>query len=1218
MVQFDKLRLSGFKSFVDPTELAIESGMTGIVGPNGCGKSNLVEALKWVMGETSAKQMRGSEMEDVIFAGTGSRPARNIAEVTLSLDNKTRTAPAAVNDADQLDVVRRIERGHGSAYSVNGREIRARDVQTLFADAATGSRSTALVSQGRIGTLINAKPADRRGIIDEAAGITGLYARRHEAELRLRAAEQNLARVQDVLVALEEQHKGLKRQARQASRYRNLSDHIRRAEATVLALKLANAERDLAESSERLKEAEAQVADLTRLVGLATTAQAEAATSLPPLRNEEAAAAAALQRLRVAHDALTAEGERVAAAQLEAETRLQQTQQDLAREQGRKGDAERAIAELDIQRERLEEEQVGEEDRAEAAHQARDAAQAETVAAEGELDRLTRQIAADEALRQSVGRELAELQDRLRRLTVRRDEVAAQQQQVEAELANLPDLDEVEAALEAAREGLEEARLNGQEAIETAREAERYESEAARQAAAKAEAERREMERARAAERQAAEASHATAVEALQKVGARLTKLRAEEAGVAAALKSAADSLWPPLLDALTVEPGFEKALGAAFGEELEASSDRGAPVHWLPLDPFADAPPLPEGVTPLADHVQALPELARRLAFIGIVADDDAGAILQAGLKPGQQLVTREGAVWRWDGYTMRAGAPSTAAVRLSQRNRLAELRYQIDGVVAEQAVVQARVDAEKTWLEAARDAEKTCVEQARAFERSVAESARRKAQEAGEATRHAERAAQSAIATAERLAMQARDRHAEIARRTDQLRTRLAGFETTVAEMAGDIADAEMRRTFREARLSSISDSQADRVEAGNLRARIAELRAALVEAEAHCNRLARESAMRGERLAQIARDHESWTQRLSDADRQIVELDARREQTAAAIAELAAKPAEIEAKRETLADEIEKAETARQEAADRLAIAESRLSEADKALKMTETETAQARENRVRREGQVEQATRDREAVVERIVERLRCEPDGVLAIAEVQSIEELPELDKAEHRLDRLVHERETMGAVNLRAEEEANELEQQITGMTTERDDLIAAIGRLRQGIQSLNREGRERFVAAFEQVSGHFQELFTKLFGGGKAELRLTESEDPLEAGLEIHASPPGKKLQVMSLLSGGEQALTALSLLFAVFMTNPAPICVLDEVDAPLDDLNVERFCGLVQEIAGRTDTRFLIITHHRVTMARMDRLYGVTMTERGVSQLVSVNLQEADRMVA
>jgi chromosome segregation protein len=1218
MVQFDKLRLAGFKSFVDPTELTIESGMTGIVGPNGCGKSNLVEALKWVMGETSAKQMRGAEMEDVIFAGTGARPARNIAEVMLTLDNRTRMAPAAVNDTDQLDVVRRIERGHGSSYSVNGRDIRARDVQTLFADAATGSRSTALVSQGRIGMLINAKPADRRGVIDEAAGITGLYSRRHEAELRLRAAEQNLARVQDVLVALEEQHKGLKRQARQASRYRNLSDHIRRAEAAVLALRLASSERELADAGQRLTEAESQVADLTRLVGLATTAQAEAATSLPPLRNDEAAAAAGLQRLRVAHDALTAEAERVAQAQQEAETRLRQTQTDLEREHSRMSDAQAAIAGLDDQRERLEEERIGEDERAAEAAEARDTAQAETATTEAEHDRLNRQIAADEALRNSVSREIADLRERLRRLVVRRDEVLGQQQRIESELAGLPPLDEVEAELALAREALEEARFEGQAAIEAAREAERYESEAARAAVAEAEAERLEMEQARAAERQAAEASHAAANDTLQKIVARLTKLRAEEAGVAAALKSAASSLWPPLLDAITVEPGFEKALGAAFGEELEASSDRGAPIHWLPLDPLADVPVLPEGATPLGAHVETLPELARRLAFIGIVADEETGAALQATLSPGQQLVTRDGAVWRWDGYTMRAGAPSTAAVRLSQRNRLAEIRAQIEGVVGEHDTAEERAMAEADLLAAARNAEKTSVEQARAHERDVAQAARRKAETAGEATRAAERASQQSISAADRAAAVARDRHADVARRTDQLHARQTGIEQSMGEVVVDITDLEMRRTFREARLSSISDSQADRAEAGMLRARIAELRAALVEAEGNCNRLAREAAMRVEQLGRIVQDQTGWSKRLAEAEGQILELDDRRGQIVEALEELAAKPEEIEAKRETLASQIDEAELKRQEAADRLAIGETRLGEADKAVKMTETELAMARENRVRREGLVEQATRERETVVERIAERLRCEPDGVLALAEVQSLEELPEIAKAEQRLEKLVHERETMGAVNLRAEEEAAELEQQIVGMTAERDDLVAAIGRLRQGIQSLNREGRERFVAAFEQVSGHFQQLFTKLFGGGKAELRLTESEDPLEAGLEIHASPPGKKLQVMSLLSGGEQALTALALLFAVFMTNPAPICVLDEVDAPLDDLNVERFCSLVKEIAGRTDTRFLVITHHRVTMARMDRLYGVTMAERGVSQLVSVNLKEADQIAA
>ncbi len=937
------------------------------------------------------------------------------------------------------------------------------------------------------------------------------------------------------------------------------------------------------------------------------------------MRNDEAAAAAALQRLRVAHDALTAEAERVAQAQQEAETRLQQTEQDLVRERGRKSDAEAATAELDGQRARLEQERVGEEDRAAAAAEARDTAQAETHAAETEHDRLTRQIADDEALRDSVGREIAELQERLRRLAARREEIAGQQRQIESELAGLPALAEVEAARDAARSAFDEARQQGQQAIDAAREAERYESDAARQAVAKAEAERIDLERARAAERAAAEASHAAAAESLQKVNARLTKLRAEEAGVAAALKSAADSLWPPLLDALTVEPGFETALGAVFGDELEASSDRGAPVHWLALGPIADAPALPAGATPLGDHVKTLPELARRLGL------HRRRGRRRHGHRPAGRPQARPAAR-----HARRRGV---ALGRLHHARRRA-----VDGGGAAQPAQPAGRDPPADRRGGRRTRDRPGARRGRSglrwprpamprrppSSRRARTSARwprrrgARSEDAGEATRAAERTAQETIAIAERAAAEARDRHTDVARRTDQLRTRLGGIEQAAAEMVGDIADAEMRRTFRQARLSSISDTQADRVAAGALRARIAELRAALVEAEGNCDRLAREVAMRVERLGQIAQDHAGWSNRLADAEGQIVELDARREQIAALIAELAAKPAEIEAKRMALGEEIAKAEHNRQQAADRLAVGETRLGEADKALKQAESELSTARETRVRREGQVEQATRDRESVVERIVERLRCEPDGVLALAEVQSLDELPEMEKAEHRLERLVHERETMGAVNLRAEEEAGELEQQITGMTSERDDLVAAIARLRQGIQSLNREGRERFLVAFEQVSGHFQQLFTKLFGGGKAELRLTESEDPLEAGLEIHASPPGKKLQVMSLLSGGEQALTALSLLFAVFMTNPAPICVLDEVDAPLDDLNVERFCALVKDIAGRTDTRFMVITHHRVTMARMDRLYGVTMAEQGVSQLVSVNLMEADRLVA
>ena len=484
-----------------------------------------------------------------------------------------------------------------------------------------------------------------------------------------------------------------------------------------------------------------------------------------------------LQRLRVAHDALTAEAERVAQAQQEAETRLQQTEQrscPRARPQGRRRGGDRRAR----RPARPARAGAGGRGRSRRRRRPRRATprKPRPHAAETEHDRLTRQIADDEALRDSVGREIAELQERLRRLAARREEIAGQQRQIESELAGLPALPRSRPRSTPPARAFDEARQQGQQAIDAAREAERYESDAARQAVAKAEAERIDMERARAAERAAAEASHAAAAESLQKVNARLTKLRAEEAGVAAALKSAADSLWPPLLDALTVEPGFEKALGAAFGDELEASSDRGAPVHWLPLGPIADAPALPDGATPLGDHVKTLPELARRLAFIGVVADEATGAALQAGLKPGQQLVTRDGAVWRWDGYTMRAGAPSTAAVRLSQRNRLAEIRQQIDAVAAEHATAQARVEAEAGCAGRGPRCREDLASSRRA--RTSARWPRRRgarSEDAGEATRAAERAAQSAIAAAERAAAEARDRHTEVARRTDQLRTRL-----------------------------------------------------------------------------------------------------------------------------------------------------------------------------------------------------------------------------------------------------------------------------------------------------------------------------------------------------------------------------------------------------------------------------------------------------------
>ena len=398
--------------------------------------------------------------------------------------------------------------------------------------------------------------------------------------------------------------------------------------------------------------------------------------------------------------------------------------------------------------------------------------------------------------------------------------------------------------------------------------------------------------------------------------------------------------------------------------------------------------------------------------------------------------------------------------------------------------------------------------------------------------------------------------------------------------------------------------------------LRTELAELRAQQAEQRSAHDGLVAESERRGERLLAIETEATSWRHRAAGAAERLADLVERRSTAEEEQLRLAARPDELDDQRASLMDQIAETEAKRNEAADRLATAETGQMEVDRALKAAEAALAEVREQQVRAEAQVERAERDRQAVVERVREKLAIAPENILVAAEIEEGETIPAADAAAARLERLTHERDGMGPVNLRAETEAAELQEQITTMQTERDDLLAAIARLRQGIGALNREGRERLMAAFAQVNEHFQELFARLFGGGSAHLTLTEEEDPLEAGLEIMASPPGKKLTSISLLSGGEQALTAVSLLFAVFLTNPAPICVLDEVDAPLDDSNVDRFCSLLNHLAHSGATRFLVVTHHRMSMARMDRLFGVTMGEPGVSQLVSVDLARAEEM--
>jgi chromosome segregation protein len=1141
-MKLTRLRLIGFKSFVEPTDFLIEPGLTGVVGPNGCGKSNLVEALRWVMGETSHKSMRAAEMDDVIFSGTNNRPGRNTAEVAIQIDNQKRQAPALFNEQDTIDVSRRIEREKGSLYRINGREVRARDVMTLFADASTGSRSPALVHQGRIGEIIQAKPEQRRRVLEEAAGISGLHARRHEAELRLKAAEANLVRVEDVVNQLSGQIDALKRQARQAIRYRNVSQEVRKVEATLHYLRWTNATTEVADS-ERAK-------DLSvRAVAEATIAQTEAgkgreerAAAVPPAREAEARAAAALQRLVLARDTLDAEETRANERLAELDRRLAQFEQDVARERALIADADAALAALAQEEDTLNHETQSSAARRLGADQRAAAADAVVSQAEQTFEDLTGQLADLTARRNQLASAAREQAERLTRMT---SEIANIESGLAAAAASKPDLAAMAAGVEAAQIAVaqaEQAALAAEQNHAAARKA----LDAARIPLADAE----------------------RTVQRLDTEAKTLMKLLAVET----------KKMWPPVIDKITVEKGYDIALGAALGDDLDAPIDQTHAMRWIGAEIDPADPALPEGVLPLARYIEAPPELARRLAQIGVVDRRD-GASLASRLKPGQRLVSRDGDLWRWDGFAADAHAPTGAARRLAQRSRLAD------------------IDTESAMSRATLEVRRRTVEVAQAELSSAAA---------------AEGATREQWRTAQRDADGARDLHAMAEREMARNTARVSALTEAMNRLIAARDEAQAATQEAERGLIDLPNSTDLEHQLAAVRTDIEGKRAELAEVRAEAQALAREAELAERRLAAIATERAQWSARRIGAAAQIETLGARGREASAERAGLAGAPAAFEDKRRSLINEIGAAETNRRDAADRLAEAENALAACDRAMRAALEALGSAREDAARAEERVEGARRRLSDVAHEIREMLEVEPAELMQLAGIDGTS-LPEVTVVEAELERLRRDRERLGAVNLRAEEELREIEAQHGTLTAERDDLVEAIKRLRQGILSLNKEARERLLASFEVVNGHFQRLFTELFGGGTAELQLIEHDDPLEAGLEIYAKPPGKKPATLSLLSGGEQALTALALIFAVFLTNPAPICVLDEVDAPLDDHNVERFCDLLDEMTRSTDTRFVIITHNPITMARMNRLFGVTMAERGVSQLVSVDLEAA-----
>lgn len=1139
-MQIKRLKLSGFKSFVEPAELRIEPGLTGVVGPNGCGKSNLLEAIRWVMGENSPKSMRSGGMEDVIFAGTATRPPRDFAEVVLQGETA---------DGEELDVTRRIERGAGSAYRVNGRDVRAKDVSLTFADAATGAHSPALVSQGKIAQVIAAKPAERRQMLEEAAGIAGLHVRRRDAESKLRQTEANLARLEDLMAGLDTQMASLKRQAKQAERYTKLSEEIRVSEARLLFARWRDAAAAAAAARDEAKAADARV----------VAAQSASVSAQKAQHAAAAAHAEAREELADRRDDSSAHGHRMAALGSQLEV------------------AEQRLADLTRQKTRLE------EDRGEADRLTRDAAEALARLAK-DLSAIEKSLAEDETRRPALA---ARLDDHERagraaelafaKATADHAGVEAEWRVAEAAIAQAQSrIDRLES--EARRQETARAALSDnsdpEAAVEAAKDAATQAAESLaelRDALTRQQARKQELQDARDETASAVSAARAELAGIEREYGALARDREARQK------RAAGRSGLPAALDKVRAEKGYERALAAVLGRD--AKSPLGTPESntdgrfWT----GRDAPePVPDS---LAAHVRDCPpQLAARLALVHVAQQDDGRT-----LQPGEWLVTLVGALRRWDGFIAR-GEGAAEAAQLEAENRFAELASQMPGVRETAARAEA---AQAKAQEELSDLQRGLV----AAERAVGEAVERE--------RQALRGLDQAEAARERIAAQ------------------LAQLAASASDLAEQRAQADAELAAAQERLAALPDPETGRASLDAARARHEAARSLLQSATAELAAHDQALAVARERTAAQRADMASWQARSGDAARRLSDFAQRLEEIEQDQAVFAAKPAglirEIElgdSVRDRLGKELAEAEAA-------VALTTAGAQQADQTFAQANEALSTAREARAGSVARAENEETRRSEMARISGERFQC-PPPMLAGRFGFDAEAVGNSAAESEEMERLTASRERIGPVNLVAAEELAKLETEAGSSAEEQAELAEAVNRLRGSIGNLNREGRERLRAAFEQVDTHFRRLFTRLFEGGQAHLALIDSDDPLEAGLEIFAQPPGKRLQSLTLLSGGEQALTAIALIFALFLTNPAPICVLDEVDAPLDDANIDRFCDLLEAMTLETDTRYLIVTHNAVTMSRMHRLFGVTMVEQGISRLVSVDLGAAEQLLA
>ena len=1154
-MKFTRLKITGFKSFVDTTVLDIKPGLTGLVGPNGCGKSNIVEAMKWNMGEAGPSRLRAGEMNDIIFAGTKGRPSRNSAEVTLTIENNNEELLQAYTDSSEIEVSRKIEKDDGSTYQINNKEVRQRDVQILYADIAIGSRSNAIVDQGQVGKIINSKPQERRQILEEAAGISGIHARKHETELKLKSTETNLDKLEEIITNDVSRLKELSRQSNQAKRYKTISENIRKLEATILYQRWNSNIEKIEINKKQLGSCAENVNQITRKIASVSLQQQNIENDLPALREENQKYSNILNKLKVEYDILIKEEESISLEKAKQKDTIKNLIAEIFNE-------EKLFKELDIQYKELttnintikinttdininELKENLENLKKEEAYNSEKLTESERALAynTSQIENLQNEIVKlklqKEETKNSLQKNIEEIKN-LNTISKENNEKDVFLNKIDILKKKLKDEDSKEISTLKKLDIIVEEIKNLNEKID---------------------------------QKKIVLQNKLRSIDQYNASKDILTKLfESDEKNI--------------VINYLKFPNGFEKAIEAALGHGLKASLEKSS-IEWRNIDQQS-LKSLPEGIKSLSDYTKGVPEVLNILKLTGLVDNSEQGDLLQHKLIPGQQLVTKNGGLWRWDGYTHTENAKTPANQILQNKTNLIELTSKINSLQSEISNHETDILNLNSEINSSENnkidnsAILLKINNSKIDIRSIIEKE------------------QSAMSI--------------YIENNNVNKTKLAILESSKSKneylfqkLSNELAiclKKELSITQIEDLKKNIdqitSKNNEKKIELNNYFSVYQKELSTIDNRENHLNQLVNEKSRLDSQINNIKNRIKNLKYNKNHLEIDIKNLDL--------------KPIQIEKLKLKIFNEIDNLKKKSNNISEKLLNKENENKSILNELKTYNEELINYREDKARQESLLQQSIERNNEDRERIYEKLKITPDKFNEIIDLSI--EIQGIEESNLALEKLIIQRERIGPVNLVAEEDSEKLRIKLEEIEKEKEDLINAINKLRSSIRAINKEARARLLEAFDEVNKHFKELFTNLFGGGEAYLNLEGSEDPLESGLELMASPPGKKLQQMSLLSGGEQALTAMALIFSVFLTKPSPICVLDEVDAPLDESNVDRFLDLIDSISKKSETRFLVISHHRLTMARMDRLYGITMQEPGVSQLVSVSLKDAEKI--